>query len=174
MNATPSAPSGYATTARTLQIIVASMAIGLLGFGAVALLQQPEPRDNPLTLAMLAVAAAAAVARLVMPPLVVAQAIRSWKQQETPQDNSATKSGESQRLLQVYQTKTILETAVLEGAGFANILAYFLAGHWSSLLAAGLMLVGILASLPSQHAIAHWIERQSRRIREESGFQRRD
>lgn len=159
-------PLDFAGVTQTLRTIVAALAGGLLLFGAVAVLQKPEPQPGPLGLAMLGLAAVAVVVRLAVPPLIAQRACQSAAQLgESPAETGIPRDADC--LAQAYVTKTIVGAAILEAAGFANLVAYLMTGQWPNLLAAACMLLGILVSLPRGFTISLWVQQQMRRIREQ-------
>ena len=73
---------------------------------------------------------------------------------------------EQAKLLMLLNTTTIVGAALLEGAAFANLVAFMLEGQVYSLILAALMLVGILLAIPTRRRVEDWLEVQSRRIQE--------
>jgi hypothetical protein len=78
--------------------------------------------------------------------------------------------GDAGTLYGVYQTKTIVGAALLEGVAFLSITAFLLEGTWIALgVGVGLAVV-VLTMFPSAPRAAEWVEGQMRRIQEEQQF----
>jgi cytochrome c biogenesis protein ResB len=75
-------------------------------------------------------------------------------------------STDSEQLLAVFSTKTILGGAILEGAGFFNVTAYLIEGQGYALVLGLILMVGILIGIPTRHGLESWLEQQQRRIQE--------
>jgi hypothetical protein len=71
------------------------------------------------------------------------------------------------RLAAVYLSKTIVGAAVLEGVSFLALWAYMLERHSATLVAAGVLLGGLLCCFPTTGGLSDWIEQQLRRMEEE-------
>ena len=63
------------------------------------------------------------------------------------QSNQPLPDTDEGKLLAVYQSKTILGAAILEGGAFANLVAYLLEGQVYSIVLAVLFMLGILRRL---------------------------
>jgi len=159
----------------TLRMIVASLAGGVVVFALVAIWmrlagqQTPVERSVPLLtmLALVLFPVALGASRLVAGIVV-----RNSRRQIVADRASAAAvgSGESQRagaLYAVFQTKTIIAAAVLEGAAFLSLFAFLLEGSPLGLVMAILLAAAIFAMFPSATRAADWIERQLRCIDEE-------
>jgi hypothetical protein len=66
----------------------------------------------------------------------------------------------------VDSAKTIVGGAILEGAGFCNLTAYLIEGQMYSLALAGLLIVAILAGIPTRSALDGWLEKTRHRMQE--------
>ena len=75
---------------------------------------------------------------------------------------AAAGSAATGKLFGVYQTKTIIGAAMIEGAAFLNLVAYLLEGNPIT-LGLGLGLAVVIAALfPSPSRVANWIEQRLR------------
>lgn len=61
-------------------------------------------------------------------------------------------------LLGLYQSKTIIAGALLEGAAFFNLFALSVEHHWWSLAIVVLLLISLGVLVPTSVRIDHWIE----------------
>ena len=151
--------------ARVLRIIVLSMASGCLAFLLIAtfLRQQndAEPPATPqLTYLLVAVAAFMAVGRVIIPPLIVRAARNrlvtgGLTDGQNPLEPAASPQDVAgHALCALYQTRTIIAAALLEGPTFLLIIAYLLEGVPAVLAIAALLIVVIAAHAPSQARLA--------------------
>jgi hypothetical protein len=163
-------PSNTATPAqrlRTIQIINLTLAMGVLFFLAIAVfLRQggnmaPPPALPLITYIALAYAVVMLAAYYWIPNLV-AVGMRKKMIQETDSAGRVQiqPAGPDPRWYDMYQTWSIIGSAILEGASFFLIMAFLLEGIWLSLVAVAVPL-GILATkFPTLDGIERWIERQ--------------
>ncbi len=148
-----------------LRIITLAMVAGVVTFGIfvyfsqIAIQQPPEVdgaqganAEHAEKLPLLSYVAAGAtfvafVMHFVIPGIVGQQGLK-------------TVDGDLKRQVGVYQTKTLVALAILEGAAFLNIVA-FMQEHqlWSLALVAGLVF-WMLARFPNRGMIENWIEPQ--------------
>jgi hypothetical protein len=170
----------------TLRIIVVALVTGVVAFAVTAIvirmLQVAAPANGAAGLLTTLGIAAAPVALLLsrfVPGLFVAKArgqIASGQfglpsesnlaQSGGPQ-SSLGQFGDDDKLFTVYQTKTIISAALLDGAAFLNIVAYLLGGSLIA-IGLGLLLALAIASLfPRESRVVDWIEAQRRLMTEE-------
>lgn len=156
------------TQVRTLQIIVAALALGCVTFAAIAVVLQsaPEPAEGedvfPVVTSMaLAFGGFALVAQAVLGPLLLKQTRQSLVQQE------GTSPDDAMRILNGYQTSTIVAAAFAEGACFFNLVAYMIDGSPYTLAMAGLLVLTILMRFPTENGVVEWLEREMRLVTEE-------
>ncbi len=144
--------------ARTLQIIVAAMAAGVLGFGAYAISAAPEQGGAPQIVSYAAIGAAlVALAMQTFLPKLVAQAgLKGIAQRSTGQADRV------EAITQLFVTKSIVGLALLEGAAFFNLAAYMIEGYGPSLAFATAMLVTKFFYFPTTPIVSDWVERQLR------------
>jgi len=168
----------------TLRIIVASLVQGLLVFLAVAVYQRLVAPEvglavvfDPLTIVSIVVAFAALIAQPLVAGLIVSRgrqriADGTWKPPggQTVADSYIDK-GDTGRLMAVYQLRTIVSCAILEGAAFLAAVVVLLEGSLICLgIAVGLM-ISVACRFPFQNLVAAWIEEQLRLIDDERGFE---
>ena len=159
------------------QIIVLSLAAGVVFFGAVALwigAQEKAGEEAIVTYVMAALAVLAVAARLLIPALVASQGRKAMVAGVSQPPGQPPTSPATQRggLELVYQTKTIVGSALLEGAAFANLIAYMIEGQMLSVVMSVLLLFGILLGFPTAGRIAAWVDDQQRLIEEEQALRR--
>ncbi len=163
-------PQTFSQVLMTLQLIVFSMAAGMIFFGVVATVvsttgdEQPDPAAaHPfLSYGAYILLAAAIGAALVVPRLVVSSQVRQLASSRESKSPETLKD----RLVSLYQTKTIIGVAFLEGAGFFALISYMLEETFIPVPAAVLALIGILLHFPTSSGIESWIERRTREIEE--------
>lgn len=149
---------------RMSQIIVGALMMGVVMFGVVVLVVVnpgaaggAKPPQQPILTWMAAGMAAVMLGtRAVVPGVIASVATKQ-----------ALASGGDLResLAPVYQTKTIIGNAMLEGAAFFGLVSYLIEHNWISLCAAGAMLVVMAATFPSQGQFEQWVD-QTRRSQE--------
>jgi hypothetical protein len=156
------------------QIIIASLAMGVTMFGGFVLLSRGagEPGAGMLTTVALGAAAASIVLSLLLSHFTARSGIRrvaagTWQPTNKQGPAPETDAG---RLAAVFQTKTIIGAAALEGMCFLSLFAYMQEHHYSTLLAAAVLFCGLLAHFPTTGRVTDWIEQQLRRIDEERQF----
>ena len=143
------------TVGRQLQIICGAMIIAVVIFGAIAFgtfapgaPTLPGPAVPMVSLVSLAVAAMALVARMIFPTLI-ANGMRASLAE-------ADDAGRQTILGKMYQSRTIVGMAVLEGAAFMNLCAYMTERRpWSFGVVAFLLAVMAVA-FPSQAKFESW------------------
>lgn len=138
-----------AETARLLQIITIAMTVGVVAFcGFVVFvfgaLQKPA-EGNLLSLVAVGVAVVAFVTHLILPELVVGQSLKAT-------------NGDVSSLCGLYLLKTIVASALLEGAAFFNLVALMIEHHWWSLVIVGGLVLWMASQIPNVVRIGHWVE----------------
>ena len=98
----------------------------------------------------------ALVAQSVVGRAVEADGVRRWASGGEP----------ASALAGVFQVRTIISVAILEGAAFANLMFYMVLEHspWS-LAMAGLLVAAIATKFPTAGGIADWCTRRARDAR---------
>ena len=136
---------------RTTQIIVAALTMGVTIFAGIALFQRiNRPPDPNALLAYLGAgfAATALAVRSVIGGQTATrqrQRIATGKWSGMPRgasSNLLANTTNGDRLLFVFQQKTIIESALVEGAAFFVLVTFVVVGQWWSLaVAVGLLTV---------------------------------
>ena len=165
-------PSELSAIARTAQIIVAALAMGVIFFGLIVVLAiQPTAIEGMPVLSIAAVAAALPTLGMaaILPSLIVNAMLKRMADDQQAAHNrtdaNALPASAAESLLRCYITKTILIAAPLEGAAFFQLIAYLVEGQWWSLLVALMLVVGILLQFPTATRIQHWIENQLQKLK---------
>ena len=151
----------------TSQIIVLALAAGVVAFGAIAFSMGPmvEPGDQPIiTYVFAGFAVMMAPARLLVPSLFASQnrraiAAGTWRPSGGAQAAPRTERG---KFATICQTKVIVGSALLEGAAFANLIAYMIEGQMLSAVISVLLLFGILLGLPTPGRFTAWVDHEQR------------
>ncbi len=162
---------------RTNQIIIGALVMGIVVFLVILLVvfgARVEPLDGQamISFVMAGFAANLLIIRLIAPALIVNSvrgkiAAGTWDPSHgNPQFQVA--STDEGKLLQLFQTKTIVGAAILEGAAFGNLVAFLLEGQVYTLVIAVLFALGILVSFPTRNGLAEWLDNQLRRMKETS------
>ena len=153
---------------RNVQIIVVALALGPILFAGIAIFQrlkQPQP-DNLIPYLAAGFSVTALAVRIFIGRAIVANqrdriAAGSW----SPGAN-ATSAGlpanmtDGDRLLFVFQQKTIVESAIVEGAAFFVLVSFLIAGQWWSLAIAGVFVAVIVVPFPTYLRIENWVRFQ--------------
>ena len=192
----PACREEIARRVRTSQIIVGALVAGPLVFLVIVfvVIQQGfagVPETAPiLTYIALAFAFSAVLARLIVPNLIVAQSRRNiiqgtWQMpvsahsqsgySQTVQEDFARfieQTGDAGRLLFVFQTRTIVAGAVLEGAAFFALITYMIERSPLALIVAVLLILGVALHFPTRSGVIRWIEDQLRLVERERQFGR--
>lgn len=143
---------------RQLMIIQLALMFGLISFAVVALVVRPPQMqaEAPGILAYLAAGmfVLSLVLRSVLPGVASVKLVEQAMEKQ-PEDVRAA-------VVPAFMSKTIIGAAILEGAGFFNLVAYIVDEHWLSLVAAGLVLVVLAITIPSQAQFEEWADRVRR------------
>lgn len=170
----------------TLRIIVVALATGVVAFAVAAIVIRMQQAQAPaieaaglLTILGIAAAPVAFVLSRFVPGLFAGKARRQIAsgqfgppgganpdQTGGPQ-SSLVQLGDDGKLFMVYQTKTILAIALIEGAAFLNIIAFLLEGSPIALGLGLLLALVIVALFPRTSRVVEWIASQRRLMAEE-------
>jgi hypothetical protein len=162
---------------RTLQIIVASLVMGVILFGGYVVLFAPaqaKPGANGQILTLLSMVVGAS--GLVLSPLIAGIMARAqirgiasgtWQPSQPGRPAPDTDAG---RLAIVYSTKTIVGAALCEGPCLLALVAYLVERQWPALLAAGVLVAALLWHLPTYDRVSNWIEDGLRQVAEARRF----
>lgn len=159
---------------RTSQLIVGALAAGVAFFGAITFVLgeglQPLDVGKLISLIMAGISVTVVPVRFLLPAVVAQTSIRQIAQGTwVPKGRlagAASLESDDEKLAAVFLQKTIIAGAVLEGAAFANLVAFMLEGQIYSLGLGLLLLLGILMGFPTRGGMEHWIERGLQRLRE--------
>lgn len=165
-------------TVQTTRIIVLAMGLGVLAFGGVTLIQGLPDLQAPLEmLTLLSVFAGilAAVTSLIAPRVFAAEGCRKIAAGlgQPGGEASAQPAGaqtDAAKLAAVYQSKTIVAAAVLEGAAFFALVVYMVERHVASLAVAAVLLLGLLAHIPTTASVEGWISDRLGKMRDQRRF----
>ena len=141
-------PQSSKATALILQIVISALMVGVTVYGVFVLAQGAlkEAAKPPQMAAMAAgMAAVNFVLHIVIPGFVDRQAAKAAKEGVPA-------------LLGLYQSKTIIAGALLEGAAFFNLFALSVEHHWWSLAIVVLLLIALAVLIPTSVRIDHWVE----------------
>jgi len=141
----------------TSQILVAALSMGVITFAGFALFQngfQITLLPTGTTLIGVFVAVSAIVMSFVIPALIGnPSASRLSSAQEA--------NGEViKKLFAVFQVQLILGCALLEGAGFLNVVLYQVSRSIFSLVAVAICVTLLLVRIPTKGKIQSWIARR--------------
>lgn len=142
-------PMTVAGTARLLQIITVALIVGVVIFAAilvlvVGVLNQP-PQGNLLSLAAIGGAAAGFAMHGTIAEVIVVQNLKNGNR-------------DMSTLCGLYMSRTIVATAILEGAAFMNLAAMMIEHHWWSLIVVGGLLLWMISQIPSPTRVQQWVE----------------
>lgn len=133
---------------RVAQIITGALVMGVVLFAGIAVLvvgALDDPADGVIVSGMGAAFAVVAFAMHLVVPSMIARQARTY---------------DTMRLYGVYQQKTIIGLALLEGAAFFNIIALIIEHNWWSLAIAGGLVFWMLAMFPTRTRVDQWVETQ--------------
>jgi len=170
--------------ARMAQIIVGSLAMGLLVFLAIVLFvieptgppAGPE-RANPLGLPLLTLVATVfgtvgLVLSFLAPGLMISNGLKQIAERP-PGDPAPTDpwnegptlpANDVGALLPLYQTQLIIASALTEGAAFFALIAYMIERHPLALGLAALLIAVLLSRFPTLDRVHGWLDDQSARL----------
>jgi hypothetical protein len=178
---------------RASQVIVVSLAVGVVSFLAIVVFMVPAPVSVPvdqvgaalppldrsrmplLTYVALAAGAVALVTSFVVPKIFINYArkqvatdkwLPSAAYASAHLDQSKTDQ-DAVVLAAIYQTQCIIGGAILEGVAFFAGIAYLIERNYIALGVAGVMLGFLLSRFPIKDRVIVWIEQQQERLRDE-------
>ena len=168
----------YAQTAvRTIQIIVAALAAGVFAFIGVAIflvsrknVKAAVPDPPILTYTSIGMAVAIVVSWLFVPSVVASgmkKAIIDGRSTDWGIVKSMPNAGELGvvvPLAVIYQTRTIIAAALLEGAAFFATVAYLIEHQSITLYVAIALAFLILAHIPTISRFESWLDSESTSI----------
>jgi len=151
---------------RVLQLIVAALLAGCVGFAAVAVVLGQHGAggvagDLPLGYVGLAVAAAVLVSRPVV-GVALGNQLQNTLASGSP--GSRPTIEDLHAVLGYLQTRTFVGGAMFEGATFFLLIVYLLTGDVIPLAAAGVMLLGLALHFPTRGGMTDWVESRLERL----------
>lgn len=152
-------------TVQTMQMIVVSLAMGLLMFGAVVnfVFGPADPPEDEASRLMAWCVLAAGLAALV-----VHRVVGSMIAGQSAKDLSADDDEARRQLMVGHQTGLIISCAILEGAAFLCLIFYaFIVGEPVLLAMAGLLWMALVIKFPFATGVSAQIDHRLRRAREE-------
>ena len=152
---------------RTVQIIVAALAMGPICFAGVAIFnrfQKPPEQDAMMAYFALGFAALLLVVRAIVGPSVEAR----YRKQIAAGIHTLNPAGsqvpanpvDGDQFLFVFQQKTIIESALVERAIFFNVFAFMTVGQWWSLAVTGVLLAVMVVPFPTYDRVENWVKYQ--------------
>ncbi|HEY2837562.1 MAG TPA: hypothetical protein VGJ26_00320 [Pirellulales bacterium] len=170
-----------APLAQTLRKIVIVLLVSVVGMTVAMAFLRSQGKEGwnfseggVVTLTALAVAIAAPLLGTVISRQVVTTNRRKLATGES--DSSAGQAKKSQKkakeadiesLAMLYQTKTIILASILHGAAYFNAIAFMIEGDLLTIVAGGLLAVGIASQFPTVTRVANWVEDQLGRLQED-------
>ena len=94
---------------------------------------------------------------------------------QTMQEQSARfleRTGDAGQLFVVFQTRTIVAGALLEGTAFFALITYMIERSPLALTLAVLLILGVAVHFPTRSGVIRWIEDQLRLVERERQFGR--
>lgn len=149
---------------RTLTIIVIALCVGVVTFGVVVFLndaEDQEPRLGVLTMMSLAMAPLMLLGSVIVPRIVASGMARQVMEgKDVFQNNAMRVTTPAGKLALVYQTRTIIGCAMLEGVAFLGLMAYMTEQHVAALAVAAAMLIGVGLRIPVLDRVSEWVQQQ--------------
>jgi hypothetical protein len=153
---------------RTVQIIVASLAMGLIVFAGIAMSlrmnQQQQPQDDFLAYFAVGFAVVMLGVRRIVGSSTVTRHRKNIAAGTAVMPGfggaplSAATDGD--RLLFGFQQKTIIESAMIEGPAFFVVVAYLVIGQAWLLGLAAVLLVMLVVPFPTYERVEDWVRYQ--------------
>jgi len=165
---------------RVLQIIVASLVLGVLCFGGFVIAKSEGPRAmlGPERMdVMLALAGLFFILSFVVSPLIGGQFIRHAQQNDPKLQELFTGDVDHDRAIvesQRIQIVTIIGCSLLEGGAFANLFALMQSNDDIHTIAACILLIGIVWRFPTRSRYLRRIGKAVEAARLEQPLTRRD
>jgi hypothetical protein len=160
---------------RVMQILMAALILGCLVFlGIVLTLRQAGNAQNPnpplLTYMGAGFALLMLVLSLVVPYVTVATSRKQMAHAKSPlPPSSGSMHGRTDagHLCVLYHSQLIVGAAMLEGATFFCLIAYLVEGELTSLVAAGVLMLFLLARFPTRTRLENFLIEHGELLRQE-------
>ena len=166
---------------RTLQIIVAAMALGVLVFLAIVLVVPaehtgPAEPGDPLPI-VTTLALAEGLAAFFIGPLLSGVVVTIGRRKLAASAPSsgpttstglasrpATSQGDADKLMGLYTTKTLIGAAIYEAAALFLCAAYLVEHNRLVPILAALLAAGLLVQIPTHDRVQQWLDEQRREL----------
>ncbi|MEM8946898.1 MAG: hypothetical protein AAGD11_17115 [Planctomycetota bacterium] len=155
-------------TARTAQIIITALVMGILGFAVFVLfLGSDTPQDESDSIRVVTVVAAcfaiiSIVLAKIVPPVVQRNMRRNILEGNRIKNNisaeRAAAMGDVKLVAQSFLTTQIISAALPEGAAFMNLVAFMLEQQIISLVIVAALVTTMFFKFPSATKTESWIE----------------
>lgn len=147
--------NGFDARVQVMQIIVAALAMGVVFFVAIGLMNLKGLAGQLDTLNWLGLGVAlVAILLSVIVPSVISKAASPTQLAQQATDSS---SPSYEQQVGLYQVRLIVGCALLEGAAFLNAIVFQSAAHPLSLVALVVCVALILARFPTKRRIQNWL-----------------
>lgn len=150
-----------ARTVRICQVIVGALLMGTLTFLGILFVIRTVPTPGILSYVCLGFALIQITARTVVLKVIDASAVKRAAR--------ASPEVALQQLLAIYQTRTLIGAALLEGLAFFACICYLLERQPAVLAVIAICVAGLLVQMPSISKATAWIETQLKAIDAQRG-----
>ena len=159
-NVTPNA----AQMILTMQIIAGALMSGVAIFGIIVLVMTTGRESHGTTLAYIAAGFGflMVVLRFVVPAAIAKSQIEGLARGADQSDTS--EMADRMPLLAIYQTQMIIGFALLEGAGFFNLIVYLIEVQVLSLVVTAVVLAIMSMTFPARDRVEYWVGNQLQAI----------
>jgi hypothetical protein len=171
---TPEEDTRLTVCLRVTRIIISALVIGVVVCGVVfvAMRQQqnqPAAADPFITYIALGFAAFQVMLQAVVPGLMTTGLRRQIAAGKWPPANPGrpVPPDDLGKLCGLFQTRLIVGAALVEGAAFFLLIAYFLEGSELALAGAGVMLALLLVRFPTRPGLESWLSDQHELLRQD-------
>ncbi len=147
-----------------LQIIAGALMSGIVFFAIIVMVMTQGKFDGNigiLTIAGLAFAGLATINHVVVPKFIVTMQLRQAASSLTTETATEDKV---RKVTGIYRTGMIIALAMLEGAGFLNLIALMLEHHVASLAATGFLFLLMLVRFPTRNRVEWWVANEIRKL----------
>ena len=156
----PQSENPLAQQVKVLQIIILAMVMGVVMFAGIAMAMQREPSgDSLLSYTAAGMALFGIVARVVVPAAIVGKL-----RQQLAEETGLSAEAATARLATMYQTRTIVAAALVEGPALIALVAYLMEGKLMALGCAAVMLATLATLFPTANSARSWLEGQTAQL----------
>lgn len=157
--------------ARVMQIIVGAMAAGLVVFLAIVLvMERIDPPGGPdrafilglpmMTLLAVIFGFTCPLMSFVIPGLIADGGLKQLANRAP----TAEPADDAAAIGQLFQTRLIIASALIEGAAFLALIAYMLEHHPVALGVAVALIAVLLSRIPTLDRVQGWMDEQTARL----------